>query len=319
MCNLRERLIEKSIEAFILGLEIYNKPTIKYRIEGFSFFICNAWELMLKAELLKRRISIYYHGKNRTLSLDVTLKKIYEDKNTRIRINLEKIIELRNMSTHFVTEDYEIKYAPLFQACVLNYTNEILRFHDIDITNFIAQNFLTLSVKYEPLSNEEIRMKYPAEIAEKFISKSAEIDILVDEYKSDKFAINIRQNLYITKNKSTSDFSVNIDKFSKNNVAIIKELKDPFNTHGYSFMNIVEIVNKRIKEQHININNEKFTTHILTKLIEFYKIKENASYSYAHKIGKNIQYTYSENFLNFIIEQLKINPKLITSLKTKKR
>ena len=50
--ELKERLIDKSIEAFILGLEIYNKPTIKYRIEGFSFFICNAWELMLKAEMI---------------------------------------------------------------------------------------------------------------------------------------------------------------------------------------------------------------------------------------------------------------------------
>src|SRR5699024_12802264 len=53
------------------------------------------------------------------------------DKNTRIRINLEKIIDLRNISTHFITEDYEAKYAPLFQACVLNFTNEINRFHEV--------------------------------------------------------------------------------------------------------------------------------------------------------------------------------------------
>jgi len=42
---LIRRFVEKAIEAFILGLEIFNKPTIRYRIEGFSFFICNAWEL----------------------------------------------------------------------------------------------------------------------------------------------------------------------------------------------------------------------------------------------------------------------------------
>jgi len=59
MENTSKRLVEKSIEAFIMGLEIYNKPTIKYRIEGFSFFIVNAWELMLKAELLNREESIY--------------------------------------------------------------------------------------------------------------------------------------------------------------------------------------------------------------------------------------------------------------------
>jgi len=39
MEKLEDKLVEKSIEAFIVGLELYNKPTIKYRIEGFSFFI----------------------------------------------------------------------------------------------------------------------------------------------------------------------------------------------------------------------------------------------------------------------------------------
>lgn len=55
MENLPERLVNKSIEAFLMGLEIYNKPTIRYRVEGFSFFICNAWELMLKAFLVKQK------------------------------------------------------------------------------------------------------------------------------------------------------------------------------------------------------------------------------------------------------------------------
>ena len=58
MEEIKQKLVDKSIEAFIMGLEIYNKPTIKYRIEGFSFFICNAWELMLKAELLNRNENI---------------------------------------------------------------------------------------------------------------------------------------------------------------------------------------------------------------------------------------------------------------------
>ena len=183
MENLSESMVAKSIEAFIMGLEIYNKPTIKYRIEGFSFFIINAWELMLKAELLNRGESIYYKDKpERTISISDTLKRIYTDKNTRIRLNLEKIIELRNISTHFITEDYEVKYAPLFQACVINYVNETKRFHDVDITEHIAQNFLTISAMYEPLSNEQIRIKYPPEIAEKFIQHANEIDVLSATY-----------------------------------------------------------------------------------------------------------------------------------------
>ncbi|MCL2574683.1 MAG: hypothetical protein FWE34_09065 [Defluviitaleaceae bacterium] len=35
-------LLEKSEEAYLMALEIINKPTIKYRTEGFCFFICNA-------------------------------------------------------------------------------------------------------------------------------------------------------------------------------------------------------------------------------------------------------------------------------------
>ena len=40
-----ERLVDKAKEAFVMAIEIYNKPSINYRLEGFSFFICNAWEL----------------------------------------------------------------------------------------------------------------------------------------------------------------------------------------------------------------------------------------------------------------------------------
>ena len=51
---IQEKLLEKSKEAFVMAIEIYNKPTIKYRVEGFSFFICNAWELMLKAHMINK-------------------------------------------------------------------------------------------------------------------------------------------------------------------------------------------------------------------------------------------------------------------------
>lgn len=70
---------------------------------------------MLKAHLININKSIYYNDdKERTLSLSDCLKRVYTNKHTRIRQNLEKIIDLRNVSTHYITEDYEIKYAPLF-------------------------------------------------------------------------------------------------------------------------------------------------------------------------------------------------------------
>ena len=318
MENLSQRMINKSIEAFMMGLEIYNKPTIRYRIEGFSFFIINAWELMLKAELLNRGESIYYKDKQeRTLSLNDTLKKIYSDKNTRIRLNLEKIIELRNISTHFITEDYEVKYAPLFQACVLNYVNEIKRFHEVDITEYIAQNFLTISARYEPLTNEQIRIKYPPEIAEKLIQQSNEIEVLSNAYNSDKFAIEIKQNLYLTKKRSEADFLVALAPESDNKVAKVKELKDPVNTHKYSFNNVIVAVQENLKKKSIKLGYEKgFNSYVLNLVVDFYNVKQNTDYAYKHVIGNQNQYTYSQQFVEFIVEEIKKNPEnFVESLK----
>ena len=118
MDTLYDRLIDKSKEAFTMAIELYNKPTIRYRVEGFSMFICNAWELMLKAYMIKRdgENSIYYKDHpDRTLSLDNCIQKVFTNKKDPLRLNLEKIIELRNTSTHFITEDYEMVYVPLFQ------------------------------------------------------------------------------------------------------------------------------------------------------------------------------------------------------------
>ena len=321
MENISLRLVDKSIEAFIIGLEIYNKPTIKYRIEGFSFFIVNAWELMLKAALLNRGESIYFSDKpDRTLSVENVIKKIYTDKNTRIRLNLEKIIELRNISTHYITEDYEVKYAPLFQACVLNFVNEIQRFHNIDITKYIAQNFLTISTSYEPLSNEEIKLKYSPEIAEKLIKQSNEIDVLSTAYNSDKFAINIKQNLYITKKKSEADFVVSISSGSDTKVAMVKELKDPSDTHKYSYNNVITAVQERLKKKNIKLGySAGFNQYVLSLVIDFYNIKQDVKYAYEHVIGNQHSYTYSQQFIEFIVAEIEKNPhNFVESLKKSK-
>ena len=95
MDNIEVKLIEKSKEAFCLAIELYNKPTIKYRVEGFSHFICNAWELMLKSHMIKAfgNQSIYYKDNpQRSLSLENCVKKVFTNDKDPLRINLEKIV-----------------------------------------------------------------------------------------------------------------------------------------------------------------------------------------------------------------------------------
>ena len=208
-----DKLIEKSKECFAMAIEIYNKPTIKYRVEGFSVFICNAWELMLKAYLIKREgeDSIYYKDNpERTITLENCIKKIFTNEKTPLRRNLEKIIELINTSTHFITEEYEMVYIPLVQACVLNFVDKMNEFHNVDMTEIVPQNFLALVVSLKELDEEAIKVKYPEEIANKLIESSHKLQPMIDE-NNQGFAIKVEHYHYLTKKKEEATSFVKVD------------------------------------------------------------------------------------------------------------
>lgn len=229
MENTVNRLIDKSIESFLMAIEVYNKPTIHYRIEGFSMFICNAWELLLKAHMMNTQgeRSIYYKDNpNRTLSLENCIEKVFTNRKAPLRLNLEKIIELRNTSTHFITEEYEMVYVPLFQSCVFNYTEKLHDFFGIEANKYVPQNFLTLTVSMRPLDVEEIRAKYPPKLANRLLQASADIQSLSAEENNAAFAIRIEHYHYITKDKDKATSTIHIDKNAETSGVIIKEIQD---------------------------------------------------------------------------------------------
>ncbi len=46
-------LVKNSKSAFILAIEIHNKPVCEYRLQSVVIFIIHAWELLLKAYCYK--------------------------------------------------------------------------------------------------------------------------------------------------------------------------------------------------------------------------------------------------------------------------
>ena len=315
--ELINNMIEKSKEAFSLAIEIYNKPTIKYRVEGFAFFICNAWELMLKAYLIKTngKNSIYYKNKpDRTISLNECVKKIFTNNKDPLRLNLEKIIELRDTSTHFITEEYEMVYIPLFQSCILNFNEKIMNFHNIDMTTVIPQNFLTLSVSLQTLENSTIMAKYPKEIAQKIIdTKNSIKDLSINN--NAKFAIRIDHFYFITKNKDQATSLVKIDNNSDVPIKIVKELKDPNNTHKYTSKHCIEIIKESLKKDNIvlkyNGNETQFNSFHFNNFCKHFGLKNNNVFCYTHKQYTNHQYSYSQKAIDFIIAELKKDPEHI--------
>ena len=307
---IQKKLIEKSQEAFVMAIEIYNKPTIKYRVEGFSFFICNAWELMLKAYLISKygEDSIYYKdNSNRTISLENCLQKIFTNEKTPLRRNLLKIIELRNTSTHFVTEEYEMVYIPLFQACILNFVEKMQEFHSVDMTEIVPQNFLTLAVSMKALDESIIRAKYPEEIASKIIDTNNQLEPMIAE-NNQSFAIKVEHLHFITKDKNKATSFVHINKEAETGVKIIKELKDPNNTHKFTMKNAIKEINRRLQSEGISFEINQYIFNLFNKV---YGIKENEKYCYVHRQYAQPSYTYSMQTIELIVGEIQKDPKNI--------
>lgn len=314
---IQDRLVEKSKEAFIMAIEIYNKPTLRYRLEGFSFFICNAWELMLKAHLIKiyGESAVYYTDKpDRTITLSDCIQKVFTNEKAPLRRNLTKIIELRNTSTHFITEEYEAVYVPLLQACVLNFVDKMNEFHGEDLTLLIPENFLTLSVRISQLDESTIRAKYSQQVAERLISTAGELDPIIENNNS-HFAIRLEHLHYATKDRDSATELYHLDKEATEGVRFIKELKDPNLTHKYTAKNCIKEINRRLqKEGTILLFHgipATFNQYHFKNIVSHFGLKENEKMCFVYQVSSMPQYSYSQQAIDFIYDELKKAPDTI--------
>lgn len=321
-----ERLVDKAKEAFVMAIEIYNKPTIRYRLEGFSFFICNAWELMLKAHIINKHgeTAIYYPDKpGRTISLENCVQKVFTNEKAPLRQNLTRIIELRNMSTHFITEEYEMVYVPLLQACVFNFVDRMKEFHGVDMTQIIPENFITLSVRIRALDETAIRAKYTEQVSEKLLSIQQSLNPLIEANNSD-FAIRVEHFHYQTRDRDKATEMYHIEREAKDGVRIIKEIKDPNDTHKYSAKKCIEEIKKHLLRQGIvplcNGTAIEFNNYHFGLFCSCYGLKQDERYCFTYHVQAQATYSYSQQMIDFIVEEIRKDPEhIIDHLKEAKK
>lgn len=306
-------MLEKSQEAFLLAIEIYNKPTIKYRLEGFAFFICNAWELLLKAYIIKNNDmnSIYYKNKpDRTIALTDCIKKVFTNEKDPTRKNLEIIVDLRNTSTHFIIKEMEAIYLPFLQANTLNYSQKLFDFFNIDITKNIDTSFLSLVTNNANLSDAEILSMYGNEIFNKYKKVRNETTNLLENEKNNKLAINVNLNLRVVKNAKNAQLTFAISKDAEDSVYIVDKIKDINTTYPYSQKNARELIMNNLRRKDIEINLHQSNFNLICNK---YNLKDNEDYFYYHNLSK--RYMCSQKLIDFVTNLLLENPQLIEKIK----
>ena len=324
-------LKEKSIESFLLSIETFNKPTINYRLEGCVFFLCNAWELMLKAKLLSDGISIYYPNNNRTLSLMDCAAKIMTNKNDPVRINLSVITTLRNTATHDIIPDFEVIYMPFLSFCVKAFADKLFDYLNVNISDYIKTDFLSLFANNKIINGTEILSSYGENMKEIFDERVNSLKGVIEENPDISIAYNINVNLVRINNKSKADFTFYATNNPKDqNVKYVDRLIDPNITYTMTYYNIINDVDKIIKRDSIpftpikepiptqrNKNPNIFTNVCFDTLNKEFKFKEDNEYCYEFQSGNATIRKYSEKLITKIITLILEDKDIVVKLRKK--
>ncbi len=292
--QFHEKLVGRSLDAFTLALEVYNRPSMKNRVEAFAIMMVNAWELLLKAEILKvdGYERIFYDG-NKSISITDSINRRLQQKDP-VRINLETLVDLRDQAVHLLIPELQPQLSRLFQATVLNYQTRYR--NEMGNSPLSGQSVGMLSLVIDGPAPEitliqKLYGKYAAASVAKFIRN---FENLSKEVDSAEFSIPIDYRLALVKREDESDLSLSVGDVGKGAI-IITKTKDPDVTHPYHMKTAISEINRR--QRSVSIKSGAFQA-VLSK----HRINSQTKSDMRYVIDGRPR--YSEKFVSWFVSNL---------------
>lgn len=303
--NYVNALLNKSEEAYLMSIEIINKPTINYRTEGFCFFICNAWELLLKAYLINKAKDInvinYKDDSSRTIGLDECVEKVFTSTTDKTKNNISFIRNIRNKATHLILPEYDYILSPAFQRCLTNYN----KFFKKQFPNYNLNEKITPYIALVNPGNDK-------DISSLILNPNNLLlfEKVKKELNSDE-SLGQTLRLVATKKESEADLKYTVVNDSEEKAKFISVPKDIAKTHPYTTNEVI----KKIKETlELSLGPDHgFTSNKFQDICKRKGIKNNQDYCYQFPYSKNKIYKYSDITIEYVsqvyIEEFKENKK----------
>lgn len=182
-------LAQKSVQAAIAAIEIYNKPNFSYREEAFALLMTNAWELLVKAKWLldhqdaldslyvlvddkKGGVSPRLNRSGNPLSMGLThlAARLRDDVDSGLERachdNILALVEIRDNAVHFVNKDLYLgrRVLEIGTASLRNYLHLASEWFQLDFSTY---NFFLMPLSFyhgfeaaEPVA----RAAYPEQV-----------------------------------------------------------------------------------------------------------------------------------------------------------
>ncbi len=308
-----DALVERSLDSFTLALEVYNRPSLKNRVEAFSIMIINAWELLLKAQIIHEKSykDIFYEN-GRSITISDAVKLMFDSK-CAIKKNLELIISLRDQATHLLIKELQPNLSELFQANVLNYQNQYKSLLGNSPLSGQSVGMLSLIIDGPTPEIAIIRDSYGKETAHNVEEFLKEVNSLKAEFKSTEFAITIDYQLTLSKSKNNSD--INLTSGDEGlDAKIITVPKSVKKTHKFFRDSARDAINQMHGSDVVtNYNfNAVVVKHKVALKAEFYDNTDRKRYSqkFVEWFNENLKHKHwLQSAINDYKSQLRINKK----------
>ena len=306
--SIKNELIEKSKEAMMSAIQIYNNPLIKFKSEIFIVTSVISWTYLMHAYYRSINVDYrYYKMQGKRKSYDRTKHKAYKywdlerclndkecplDKGTIL--NLKFLIGIRHEIEHQRTDKIDDYIGAKLQACSLNYNRELVKLFG---EKHSIQSQLSLAIQLTPLNplqeqqlrKEADNLKYSNII--KFVTEF-EAGLSDEELKLQSYAYRV---VYVP-------ISVNRANQADKAVEFIKAGRDHARNVEQVLIRGVEKLKylpsqtlKRMYEE----GYERFSMHYHTQLWQN-KDARNPRYNYGVYVAK--QWYWYENWLEVVRE-----------------
>jgi len=165
-----ERLI-RAREAMILAVQVFNNPACRFKTEIFSVIANIAWTYLLHKYYEQQGVKIVNRS-GRSLLLSQMLKRPDCPLSKGAKENLTTMIGIRDAVEHLLLRRSDLKWAPLFQACCLNFEAFIVKLCGERLS---LQNELSFALQFTRLDIDQINTVQNFDIPERIEALDARL------------------------------------------------------------------------------------------------------------------------------------------------
>lgn len=256
-----QTLVDKAISACISAIEIYNKPNFEYREETFSILMVNAWELLLKAKLVKEnednREIIYFYikgevvitpsGNAKTIGAIQAMNRLIERKQIpkSVELNIKLLMNIRDDSVHFIHDDVELstQIQEIGTASLQNFMSLAMSWFSFDFTQF---NFYLMPLSFFHLS-DVTSFSVDNEVKSNLLAYLKKIEKEEEQCNDPNFAISLKLMTKLVKTTADEAIQVRVTNDPDAPEIVFSE-EEALKNYPHDYYEMIAIFKKRYKD-----------------------------------------------------------------------